>query len=59
VQTATAQMEVVGKRHYGLKALPQGVVVGSNRHVSCSTHFSFGMDECHWMRMVRLPWKFP
>jgi hypothetical protein len=24
VQTATAQMEVVGKRHYGLKALPQG-----------------------------------
>jgi alpha-2-macroglobulin len=24
VQTATAQLEVVGKRHYGLKALPQG-----------------------------------
>ena len=24
VQTATAQMEVIGKRHYGLKALPQG-----------------------------------
>jgi hypothetical protein len=24
VQTATAQMQVVGKRHYGLKALPQG-----------------------------------
>lgn len=24
VQTATAQMEVVGKRHYGLKALPPG-----------------------------------
>jgi alpha-2-macroglobulin len=24
VQTATAQMEVVGKRHFGLKALPQG-----------------------------------
>ncbi|HEV8131905.1 MAG TPA: MG2 domain-containing protein [Acidobacteriota bacterium] len=24
VQTATAQMHVVGKRHYGLKALPQG-----------------------------------
>ncbi|MBF0559117.1 MAG: alpha-2-macroglobulin, partial [Nitrospirae bacterium] len=24
VHTATAQMEVVGKRHYGLKALPQG-----------------------------------
>jgi uncharacterized protein YfaS (alpha-2-macroglobulin family) len=24
VQTASAQMEVVGKRHYGLKALPQG-----------------------------------
>lgn len=24
VQTATAQMQVIGKRHYGLKALPQG-----------------------------------
>lgn len=24
VQTATAQLQVVGKRHYGLKALPQG-----------------------------------
>jgi len=24
VQTATAQMQVVGKRHYGIKALPQG-----------------------------------
>ena len=24
VRTATAQMQVVGKRHYGLKALPQG-----------------------------------
>jgi hypothetical protein len=24
VETATAQMQVVGKRHYGLKALPQG-----------------------------------
>jgi hypothetical protein len=24
IQTATAQMQVVGKRHYGLKALPQG-----------------------------------
>ena len=24
VQTATAQMEVIGKRHYGLKALPPG-----------------------------------
>ena len=24
VQTATAQMQVVGKRHFGLKALPQG-----------------------------------
>ncbi len=24
MQTATAQMQVVGKRHYGLKALPQG-----------------------------------
>jgi alpha-2-macroglobulin len=24
VQSATAQMEVVGKRYYGLKALPQG-----------------------------------
>ena len=24
VQTASAQMQVVGKRHYGLKALPQG-----------------------------------
>lgn len=24
VKTATAQMQVVGKRHYGLKALPQG-----------------------------------
>ena len=24
VETATAQMHVVGKRHYGLKALPQG-----------------------------------
>ena len=24
VQTATAQMHVVGKRHYGIKALPQG-----------------------------------
>ncbi len=24
VQTATAQMQVIGKRHFGLKALPQG-----------------------------------
>lgn len=24
VETATAQMQIVGKRHYGLKALPQG-----------------------------------
>jgi uncharacterized protein YfaS (alpha-2-macroglobulin family) len=24
VETATAQMQVIGKRHYGLKALPQG-----------------------------------
>ncbi len=24
IQTATAQMQVVGKRHYGVKALPQG-----------------------------------
>src|SRR4030067_3627601 len=24
VRTATAQMQVIGKRHYGLKALPQG-----------------------------------
>jgi alpha-2-macroglobulin len=55
VQTATAQMEVVGKRHYGLKALPQGGAVESSRHVSSSTHSSCGRDECRWMPTVRRP----
>lgn len=32
IRTSTAQMQVVGKRHYGLKALPQGG--GGGRHIT-------------------------
>jgi alpha-2-macroglobulin len=36
VQTSTAQMHVIGKRHFGLKALPQGGGGGAQRTANCS-----------------------
>ena len=45
VKTATAQMQVIGRRHFGLKALPQGGGGGSRQRVSCSTRCCSGKEE--------------
>ena len=43
VSTSTAQMEIVGRRHYGRKAVPAGGGGGkSPRRASCSTHCCCG-----------------
>jgi Bacterial alpha-2-macroglobulin MG3 domain len=55
VQTATAQMEVVGKRHYGLKALPQG---SGGKQLTREPCYS-GKDACRWMPTARRSWKSP
>jgi hypothetical protein len=38
VETSTAQMEIIGRRHYGRKAVPAGGGGGkSGTHVNCWT----------------------
>jgi hypothetical protein len=51
VETATAQMQVVGKRHYGVKALPQGGGGGQQ-----PTRELFD-TLLLWKGRVRLDWK--
>jgi hypothetical protein len=37
VETATAQMEIVGRRHFGRKAVPAGEPPRANSLTHCST----------------------
>jgi hypothetical protein len=37
VQTATAQMEIVGRRHYGRKAVPAAAAAAPTPRASCWT----------------------
>lgn len=46
VRTSTAQMQVVGKRHYGLKALPHGGGEDGRSRGNCSIPFLPGRHGC-------------
>lgn len=48
VQTATAQSQVIGKRHFGKKAVPPGGGGGRARPANCSTPCSCGTPAWCW-----------
>ena len=59
VATSTAQMQVVGRRHYGLKAIPFGGGGGRQITRELSIPSSFGRGACHSTRKARRPWRCP
>ena len=46
VATATAQMEIIGRRHYGRKAVAAGGGGGAAPPVNCSTPCCCGTRRC-------------
>ena len=55
VRTATAQAMVVGKCHFGLKALAHGGGGGKQMTRELSIHSSSGRGASRWMRTARRP----
>jgi uncharacterized protein YfaS (alpha-2-macroglobulin family) len=53
VETSTAQMEIIGRRHYGRKAVPAGGGGGKSARASCSTRCCCGTRPCSWTPTAR------